>query len=550
MSSVIDQAEARARRAQIAVFIALVLVALAFALLADGPWHWQGTPTRILLALAGVAVFAVLSKLASRERRQQVEESAAAVCVPAACTSDDPLPVFYASQTGTAEMLACQTADALSRAGQPARAMSLEELELATLERLPRALFIASTTDEGDPPYPVAGFVRRVMDRGATLGGLRYGLLALGDSYYDEFCGFGRRLDAWLRDQGAQALFARIDVDDNDPVALAAWQARVTSLVATPPVNAWERPPFQKWRLARRMELNPGSLGEPVYRVDLVPQDGALPSWHAGDIAEIRPRHAPATVERWLAASGLDPDTVLPTDDGSRESLRQRLARSELPDPATCVGKGAADLATALVVLRGRDYSIASRPSDGHIELLIRQGRREDGGISLGADWLTRIATDTACIDLRLRPNPNFRAPDTAAPLILIGNGTGLAGLRALLRERIAHGRLRNWLVFGERQRRHDFYYREELEAAFAKGQLAHLDLAFSRDGEPRIYVQHRLAEQAERLREWVDAGATICVCGSQKGMGTEVDAGLRRILGDARMQELTEAGRYRRDVY
>lgn len=549
MNVVIDQPESRARRVQLIVLLILVLVALAFALWADGLWHWHGTPTRILLVLAGTVGVAMLYKLAIRVRGQAGEASVATQTTPADTAICGPLPVFYASQTGTAEILARQTADALSRAGEPARATALEELDRPTLERLPRALFIASTTDEGDPPYPVASFVRLVMGQNATLGGLRYGLLALGDSYYDEFCGFGRRLDAWLGKQGAQAIFPRIDVDDNDPKALEAWHAEVGKLVATPSASTWQTSPFQKWRLARRVELNPGSLGEPVFQVELAPQDGALPDWHAGDIAEIRPRHAPATVENWLAVSAIDPDTPMPTRDGS-ESLRQRLARSELPDPAAFVGRSAADLAEVLVDLSARDYSIASRPGDGHIELLIRQGRRSDGRVSLGADWLTRVADSAAHIDLRLRSNPNFRAPDTVAPLILIGNGTGLAGLRALLRERIAHGRLRNWLLFGERQRSHDFYYREELEVALAKGQLAHLDLAFSRDGSQRTYVQHRLAEQPERLREWVEAGATICVCGSQKGMAAEVDVCLRRILGDERVQALTEAGRYRRDVY
>jgi sulfite reductase (NADPH) flavoprotein alpha-component len=163
---------------------------------------------------------------------------------------------------------------------------------------------------------------------------------------------------------------------------------------------------------------------------------------------------------------------------------------------------------------------------------------------------LTQHASADDVIELRLRSNPNFRAPADSTPLILIGNGTGLAGLRALLRERVAQGRLRNWLIFGERQRARDFYYGDELEAALAKGQLAHMDLAFSRDTPDRFYVQHCLDANADRLREWVNAGAWICVCGSQEGMAGAVDASLCRHLGDATVQSLIETGRYRRDVY
>ena len=151
---------------------------------------------------------------------------------------------------------------------------------------------------------------------------------------------------------------------------------------------------------------------------------------------------------------------------------------------------------------------------------------------------------------LRLRSNPAFHAPDEDIPLILIGNGTGLAGLRALLRERIAAGRHVNWLLFGERQRHCDFFHGAELEAALDAGQLEHLDLAFSRDGTQRVYVQHLLHQHAGRLQQWIDAGACIFVCGSLEGMAGGVDAALRSILGDARMQQLAESGRYRRDVY
>ena len=547
MSAVIHKPESHGRRAQLIVFIALLALAMAFALLTEGPWYWAGSPTKILIALGAVAGFAAIWKK-SHHRASKTEAVALTIPHPQAAAADS-LPVFYASQTGTAEILARQTADALTRSGQPAAAHALDDLDLAALEVLPRALFIASTTDDGDPPYPVAGFVRRVLESPAALGKLQYGLLALGDSYYDEFCGFGRRLDSWLKDQGAQPLFARIDVDDNDPAALEAWQTRVAQLGRAQPDELWQAPGFGRWRLLQRVELNPGSQGEPVFQVKLVPQNGVLPDWHAGDIAEIRPQQSDAAIARWLEVSGLEGGAEIDTPDGT-QTLAERLAHSELPDPATVTGRSVADVAEALVELRPRDYSIASLPAEGHVELVIRQSRRADGSLTLGAGWLTRDATVNDAIAVRLRSNPNFKAPADASPLILIGNGTGLAGLRALLRERIAHGRLRNWLVFGERQKACDFYYRDELEGALAKGQLTHLDLAFSRDGPQRMYVHHRLTEHADRLIGWVQDGATICVCGSQEGMAGDVDACLRRILGDARVQALIETGRYRRDVY
>ena len=93
----------------------------------------------------------------------------------------------------------------------------------------------------------------------------------------------------------------------------------------------------------------------------------------------------------------------------------------------------AQQVADTVVQLRARYYSIASIPADGSLELLVRQGHRPDGSLGLAAGWLTRHAAPGKTIALRLRSNPNFHAPDDDVPLILIGNGTGLAALRALL---------------------------------------------------------------------------------------------------------------------
>src|SRR5690606_21038100 len=206
------------------------------------------------------------------------------------------------------------------------------------------------------------------------------------------------------------------------------------------------------FRIVERRELNPGSLGEPVFQLALAPTQGELPMWRAGDIAQIVP-----------GAS----------TDGS-----------------------AADR-------HPRDYSIASVPEEGRVHLLLRQGRRPGGQRGLAANWLTVQATPAGTTALRTRENPSFHAPPGSTPLILVGNGTGIAALRALLCERIAQGEHRNWLLFGERQRERDFYYREELESWLREGALAHLDLAFSRDAGDGAYVQQRLREQASRLQQW-----------------------------------------------
>jgi sulfite reductase (NADPH) flavoprotein alpha-component len=151
---------------------------------------------------------------------------------------------------------------------------------------------------------------------------------------------------------------------------------------------------------------------------------------------------------------------------------------------------------------------------------------------------------------LRLRANSNFHPPADARPMLLVGNGTGLAGLRAVLKARITAGQHRNWLVFGERQREHDFHHRGEIEAWFRDGHLTHLDLAFSRDGAQRVYVQDVLREHTARLREWMAGGAAVYVCGSLEGMAPAVDAVLREMIGLDALEAMAADGRYCRDVY
>lgn len=265
---------------------------------------------------------------------------------------------------------------------------------------------------------------------------------------------------------------------------------------------------------------------------------------------EILPRNCPWAIEHFLEGLGLiGTDGVL--IDGLPHTLNQALATRQLPDNrAHLVGLHAQALVNALAPLGMREYSIASIASDGVLELIVRQERHPDGSLGVGSGWLTEHAAIGSAISLRLRRNSGFHLPEAPVPLILLGNGTGLAGLRSLLKARIADGQQRNWLLFGERTLAHDYLCRDELQGWLASGDLALLDLAFSRDQEEKIYVQDRLRESADVLRKWLADGAAIYVCGSLQGMATGVDQALVDILGSEVVERLIEQGRYRRDVY
>lgn len=452
--------------------------------------QWLGAPGVGFMLLASL----LLPLLAGWPRVRAVQ---------AAAPAGEELLVVYASQSGTAEQIARRSAAALQAGGQPARVADLGHLhDAGRLAQAGRVLFVLATTGQGEVPDHARPFAHRLLPGQAALHGLRYGLLSLGDRSYENFCAFGRAVDGWLQRGGAQPLFAPIEVDRGDTTALQAWQQQLAALCG-PGVAAaapWQAPEFDTWRLARRRCLNPGSAGPATFHLEIEPVDASIAHWQAGDIAEV-----------WCP-------------DGDR-------------------GEGGGAV---------REYSIASIEADGAIDLLVRQTRHPDGRLGLGSGWLTERLQEGAELCLRVRGNAGFHAPaDEGRPMVLIGNGTGLAGLRAHLRQRARSGRpTRNWLLFGERNAAHDFYFRDEIEAWQREGLLTHVNLAFSRDQSPRVYVQHRLQERRERLAAWLADGAAVYVCGSAAGMAPEVEAVLRDVVGAAQLDELVAAGRYRRDVY
>jgi sulfite reductase (NADPH) flavoprotein alpha-component len=448
----------------------------------------------LLLVVAYLVMCAAIYLAESRKRKQAAREADA--WTPTA-NDERTWLIAYASQTGFAEQLARQTARVLHTGGVTARVSTLSGVDEETLRSAERVLFIASTYGEGDPPDNASLFFDRLMQRPAELGGLHYGLLMLGDRSYANFCGFGRALATWLTASRAQALFDPVTVDNEGSESLQAWQHHIHRIAGTNDVPDWQAPAYQAWRLAVRRLLNPHSAGGPVYHIELEAPDDHAGTWEAGDLAQI----------------------LAPQD-------RQRA----------------------------REYSVASIPADKRIHLLVRQEQHEDGTLGVASGWLTHGAPIGTSIDLRLRTHGNFRIGTNAhRPLILIGNGTGLAGLRSHLKARaavFATHPSRNWLIFGERNAASDFYYRDEIEVWQSQGVLTNLDMVFSRDQNERRYVQDRLRERADAVHEWIAQGAAIYVCGSLEGMAGGVETGLIDILGEDAVAELVAQGRYKRDVY
>ena len=469
-------------------------------------WYW-GLPGRIVMMLAalGLPLFAIsgwMLYLKRRKTNRDIKLARLALSTPSTVApvgGASPMLLVFASQSGYAERIALGATRLLQASGVLVKAVSMARLDMAQLAQYQRVLFVVSTFGDGEPPDVARRFAQqlsRSTDR--ALAHMDYGVMALGDSQYASFCGFGRILDLGLRERGGSPMFPVVEMDKEDPLALAQWHRHLEQLGARPAgsedaaVLAEDAGPFQAWYLRQRRLLNPGSRGAPLYHLEFDLADGDLPMWRSGALVEC----------------------LVPSADQARR------------------------------------YSLACIPQQGRLHLVVRQAFLPTGALGVASGWLTEGLAMHAPVQMRLLENPGFALIDEDLPCIFIGNGSGIAGLRSHLHERARRGQHRNWLLFGERSAVSDTLYEDELNALHVDGFLPELDRVFSRDADAPAYVQDRLLARAELLESWLDDGAVIYVCGSLQGMAGGVDQVLRDVLGVAALDELIADGRYRRDVY
>jgi sulfite reductase (NADPH) flavoprotein alpha-component len=220
-----------------------------------------------------------------------------------------------------------------------------------------------------------------------------------------------------------------------------------------------------------------------------------------------------------------------------------------------------------LTKLQPRLYSVASslKVYPDQVHFIVDVIRYESHGRvrkGVASSFLAERAND---VPVPVYPSvaKHFHLPDDPeTPIIMIGPGTGVAPFRAYLQERKAIGaKGKNWLFFGSQHEKCDFAYGEEFEAFKNEGILTRLDCAWSRDQPEKIYVQHRMRDNAAEIWKWLNAdGAHFFVCGDARRMAKDVDAALRKIVQEHGGKSIDEANqyveklksekRYKRDVY
>lgn len=229
------------------------------------------------------------------------------------------------------------------------------------------------------------------------------------------------------------------------------------------------------------------------------------------------------------------------------------------PDPEAFV--------EALEPLQPRLYSISCSPklNPGRIELTVDTVRYTIAGrrrLGVASTFLADRLAPGGAVKAYVQKAHAFALPaDPATPIIMIGPGTGVAPFRAFLQERRAIGAPgRNWLFFGHQRSDYDFFYEDELTEMKAARLLTRLTLAWSRDGDQKIYVQDRMREVGRDFWAWLAEGAHVYVCGDAKRMAKDVEVALVDIVATygarsrdqavAFIADLKKQGRYQQDVY
>ena len=333
--------------------------------------------------------------------------------------------------------------------------------------------------------------------------------------------------------------------------------------------------------------------------------------YEVGDCLVVLPQNDPALVELLMSTLGWDPgDQIQISEDGDTISLEEaltsyfeitKLTRPLLQNAAAYFDNEALedkvqdsewiqnyiegrdfidllndfppeelepeDLYQILRKLPPREYSISSSyqslPDEVHITVgAVRyntHGRDRSGVCSV--QFAERIQPGDT-VPIYLKRNPNFKFPKNGdTPVIMIGPGTGIAPFRAHMQEREEYGYKGNtWLFFGDQHFTTDFLYQTEWQEWLKDGVLEKMNVAFSRDTDQKVYVQHRIAEHSKEFNEWLEKGASIYICGDEKNMAKDVHQAIRNVLvkeqnlteedAESYLKQMKKDKRYQRDVY
>jgi sulfite reductase (NADPH) flavoprotein alpha-component len=512
------------------------------------------------------------------------------------------ITIAYGTETGNSKKLAFDFAGLAKMSGIQTKLVSLDQYRLNDLGKEEYFFTVISTQGEGEPPAAAKKFYDHVHQNGFKLNRMKFGVLALGDTAYPLFCKAGEDIDAQLQRLGAERLVQLQRCDTNYESEASEWFSQVLQKIKHEDSDLhWVPSPLVRKPSTRKayqgsilanINLNDRGSEKQTRHIEIAAE--AI-DYQPGDSIGIVPGNPSSIVESILEITRSDRTKLIHhrgEDIALDEFLSKRVNIVFLPErvvkkyaaivqqeiPETKIGlldllkiypvKDSAQFEEALLALEPiapRLYSISSSPEahPGEIHITVAKDSftiNQEVKHGLCSEALSQLALNDS-LDFYIHRNALFKLPPPDKDIIMIGPGTGLAPFRSFLAEREATGAGgKNWLFFGDQHFRTDFLYQTELQSWLQTGVLTKLEVAFSRDQQEKVYVQHKMLKYGSELYDWLQQGAYFYLCGAKEPMGSDVEKTLLEIIqvsgnkklpeAIAYLDELKEAGRYMKDVY
>jgi sulfite reductase (NADPH) flavoprotein alpha-component len=499
----------------------------------------------------------------------------------------EPLTIVYASESGNCEKLANDLAKAARKNGLKPTLIDMADLEPSDLTKAKRLVFIAATWGEGEPPARAVRAYRELMGDGAPrLDGVEFGVLALGDTAYAEFCAIGKKIDERLAALGGKRVVDRVDCDLDFAAPATVWIGDALKVLTPPDANrgqgngqvievdfgkpqAAPNTDIVEAEISEHVNLNSSRSNKETIHLALT-FEGAMPAYEPGDSLDLYAENDPEYVDELLKLAGLSGDDTLRAEliasrdvttlslktvdtyaaQTGHQYVKALIAEGQVKE--WIAGRQLIDLIAAFPIaltadhlravtrpLAPRAYSIASsrREVGDEAHLLISAVRYDSHGRArkgVASNYVAERLKRGSRVRVKLKPNKHFAIAPADKDIIMVGPGTGVAPFRAFVQERRATAaKGRSWLFFGDRQFTHDFLYQLDWQEALKDGALTRMNVAFSRDTPGKVYVQNKLWDRRHDLIEWLDGGASFYVCGDAKNMAKDVRATLVRAYAE-----------------
>jgi sulfite reductase (NADPH) flavoprotein alpha-component len=520
-------------------------------------------------------------------------------------TAVKKITLAFGTETGNAKKLATHLATVAKKKGVNAKLTDLSQYRITDLVKEEYFFVVISTQGEGEPPIPAKKFYDYIHENELALANIKYSVLALGDTSYPLFCKTGEDVDARFEKFGAQRVIPlqKCDIDYEEDAL--AWFEKVLATVEAHETVAHVDGPapaklikantkkYYNGTILTNANLNDRGSNKQTYHIEIATEEAI--EYVPGDAIGIFPKNRFDVVEKIIAITGVDANAEVVTTKATasvRELLTNNLnicylltsavkkyaaiIQQEIPDTRMDLvdllriypvknPEQFIEVVKILSPIAPRLYSIASAPAvqENEVHIIVAKNRflvQDEHRYGLCSDFLGDQSAGTV-LSFYVHKNRAFRLPAPEKDIIMIGPGTGIAPMRSFLIERDATGATgRNWLFFGEQHFITDFLYQTEIQNYKETGVLTNLNLAFSRDQQEKIYVQHRMLEKAAELYQWIDGGAYIYISGTKDPMGKDVENVLLQIISgqgnksteEAKkyLEQLKDDGRYEKDVY